>query len=94
MKKCQLPRSRILEILLEVEEGRVASVVEACARYGVSRQTFYVWRAKYGHLNNDVRDLRRLQAETRELRHLVQLQRQTVEALQQRIALTGSGVRA
>lgn len=90
MKKCQLPRSRILEILLEVEEGRAASVVEVCARHGVSRQTFYVWRAKYGHFNDETQTLRRLQAEARELRRLVNLQRQTMEALRQRIELTGA----
>ena len=38
--------AQIIRILKEVEGG--TSVAEVCRKYGVSEQTVYRWRSKYG----------------------------------------------
>ena len=53
-----MPRSRfteekIIRILNESEAG--AKTAELCRRHGVSNQTFYLWRKKYGGM--DVSDV-------------------------------------
>jgi putative transposase len=43
-----------------------------CRRVGISEQTFYRWKAKYGGLEvNEARRLRELEDENRRLKHAV-----------------------
>ena len=45
---------------------------DVCRRHGISRQTFYRWRAKYGGLEvSEARRLRQLEDENRRLKQLV-----------------------
>ena len=46
--KARFSRSQILEFLRGIDEGRERSIASACARIGISRQTYYDWRAQYG----------------------------------------------
>lgn len=46
--KARFSRSEILEFLRGIDEGRERSIASACARIGISRQTYYDWRAQYG----------------------------------------------
>ena len=43
-----------------------------CRRAGISRETFYRWKSKYGGMDvNEARRLRQLEEENRQLKHLV-----------------------
>jgi len=47
-------------------------VLDVCRKYGVSEQTFYRWRKKYGGLEtSELRRLKQLEAEDRKLKQLV-----------------------
>lgn len=64
-----MPRSRfteekIIRILKESEAG--AKTAELCRRHGISKQTFYLWRKKYGGMDvSDAKRLKQLEAENR-----------------------------
>jgi len=53
---------RIIGILEEAEAGGKST--ELCRRHGISEQTFYRWKSKYGGLEvNEARRLRQLEHE-------------------------------
>lgn len=70
-----MPRSRfseekIVKILQESEAG--AKTGELCRRHGISNQTFYAWRKKYGGMQvSDVKRLKELEEENRRLKKAV-----------------------
>ena len=68
MKK--YPEEKIIMILKEVEAG--AKVGETCRKYGISKNTFYNWRAKYGGMEvSDLQHMRDLEDENSRLKKLV-----------------------
>ena len=56
MKKGRFNEAQIIAILKEQEQGQ--KVAELCRKHGISPQTFYSWKSKYGGM--DVDELRRL----------------------------------
>ena len=61
---------QIIGILKEAEAG--GKTTELCRRHGISEQTFYRWKAKYGGLEvNEARRLRQLEHENGRLKRLV-----------------------
>jgi putative transposase len=55
-----------------IREADRDSVAELSKRHGVSEQTIYVWRKRFGELRSeDVRRLRQLETENARLRKLV-----------------------
>jgi putative transposase len=70
-----MPRKRYSEeqiatILKENEAG--ISAVELSRRYGVSSNTFYKWKNKFGGMEvSDMRRQRQLEDENRRLKHIV-----------------------
>ena len=58
MRPSGFNEEQIIAILREQETG--AATVDVCRKHGVSRATFYKWKAKYGGLK--VSDARRLKA--------------------------------
>jgi putative transposase len=45
---------------------------EVCRQHGISEQTFYRWKAKFGGLESgDAKKLKQLEEENRKLKHVV-----------------------
>jgi putative transposase len=59
-----------------------AATKELCRRHGISEQTFYRWKAKFGGMEvSDAKKLRRLEDENRRLKHIVAEQALDIAAL-------------
>jgi putative transposase len=70
MKKVRYSEEQIIGILREAEAG--ISVPELCRKYGISDQTYYNWKAKYGGMTvSDAKKLKQLEDENRRLKHIV-----------------------
>jgi len=70
LKKSKFTEQQITLALKQVELG--IPVDEICRKYGISKQTFYRWRSKYGGLTaNELRRLRELEQENRRLKQIV-----------------------
>ncbi len=70
MKRSRFTEEQIIGILKEAEAG--ATGREVCRRYGISEQTLYRWKAKFGGLEaSDARRLKQLEAENAKLKRLV-----------------------
>lgn len=68
MKKTRYTESQIINILSEQESGRQLS--DLCREYGISQQTFYNWKNKYGGMDvNQLKKLKELEEENRKLKH-------------------------
>jgi len=70
MRKRRFTDEQIISILKESQAG--SGTDELCRRHGVSRQTFYSWRKRFGGLEvSDAQRLRRLEDENRKLKQLI-----------------------
>ncbi len=70
MKGKRFTVEQIIGVLKEAEAG--AKPLDLCRRHGISEQTFYRWKAKYGGLEvNEARRLRQLEDENSRLKQLV-----------------------
>ena len=70
MKKPRFTEQQIAHALRQAEQG--APAAEVCRKLGVSEQTFYRWRSKYGGMEvSDARKLKGLEEENRRLKHIV-----------------------
>jgi putative transposase len=70
MKKSKFTESQILFALKQSETG--VKVEEVCRKMGISEATFYNWKKKYGGLGvSELRKLRQLEEENRQLKQLV-----------------------
>lgn len=68
--KRRFTEEQIIGILREQEAG--SPVKEVTRRHGVSEQSFYRWKAKYGGLEvSEARRLRELEAENAKLKRLL-----------------------
>ena len=70
MKRGRYSEEQIIGILKETEAG--ATGREVCRRHGISEQTLYRWKAKFGGLEvSDARRLKQLESENAKLKRLV-----------------------
>ena len=69
-RKSKFTEEQIAYALKQAEAG--VPVAELCRKYGISEQTYYVWRKKYGGLTpSELQRLRQLEAENKKLKQLV-----------------------
>jgi putative transposase len=69
MRKARFSEEQMVAILREADREPVAAIAK---RHGVSEQTIYVWRKRFGGFEaNDVRRLKQLVAENARLKKLV-----------------------
>ena len=70
MKTSRFSEEKIIYALKQVESG--ATVQEVCRQMGVSTNTYYQWKRKYGGMGiSEARRLRLLEAENSRLRKLI-----------------------
>ncbi len=70
MKKTKHTEEKIIGAVKQLEAGRAAK--DIARELGVTDQTLYNWKAKYGGMEvSDVRKLRALEDENRRLKQLV-----------------------
>ncbi len=70
MRKSRFTEEQIIAILNEQERGM--KTAEVCRKYGISPNTFYKWKAKFGGMEvSDARKLKALETENVRLKKLL-----------------------
>jgi putative transposase len=69
MKGKRFAPTQIIKILKEHEAG--TEVTELIHKYGIARNTFYIWKSKFGGMeNNQIQKLKDLESENSKLKKL------------------------
>ncbi len=80
MKGKRYSEEQIIGVLKQSEAG--ARTGDLCRQLGISEQTFYRWKSKYGGLEiSEAKRLRQLEEENRRLKHIVAEQALDISAL-------------
>jgi len=70
MRKSRFTEEQIIGALKQVESG--VGLKDLCRQMGITEQTFYRWKSKFGGLEvNEAKRLRQLEDENRRLKHVV-----------------------
>jgi putative transposase len=70
MRKSRLNEAQIIGVVREQDSG--ATTAEVCRRHGISEQTFYRWKTKYGGMGpSDAQRPKSLEDENRRLKKLL-----------------------
>jgi putative transposase len=82
MKKTRFTEEQIVKILQQQEAGM--KVGEICREHGISDQTFYNWKAKYGGMTvSEIRRMKALETENLQLKKLVAEQALSIQGLKE-----------
>ncbi len=82
MRRSRFSEEQIVGVLKEQEAG--AELASLCRRHGISTQTFYRWKSKYGGLERtEARRLKVLEEENARLKRLVAEQALDNQALKE-----------
>jgi putative transposase len=85
MKKSRYKEEQIIAVLKEVDAG--AKLQDVIRRLGVSEQTYYRWKAKYGGMEvSDAKKLKSLEDENRRLKTMVADQALDIQMLKAVVA--------
>lgn len=70
MRKTRFTEEQMVAILHEQETG--TTVEDICRKHGISNQTFYAWKKKFGGMDaTDVKKMRTLEDENARLKRIV-----------------------
>jgi putative transposase len=82
MKGKRYSEEQIIRILKEVGDGK--AVADVCRKHGVSEQSVYRWRTKYGGMDvPELRRLKQLEEENRRLKVIVAEQAMDIQLLKE-----------
>ena len=85
MKKSRYKEEQIIAVLKEVDAG--AKVQDVVRRLGITEQTYYRWKAKFGGMEvSDAKKLKALEDENRRLKQMVADQALDLQALKAVVA--------
>ena len=88
MRRSKFTDEQILAIVNEGEAGR--KVADLCRTRGITEQTYYRWKAKFGGMVlSEMQRLKQLEDENRRLKHIVAEQTLDIQALKAVVAKSG-----
>jgi putative transposase len=71
VKQTRYTEAQIVDVLSQAAKGELTAI-EVCRINGISEQTFYRWKRRYGEMTtSEVRRLRELEAENARLKRLL-----------------------
>jgi len=92
MNRGRFSEEQIIAVLKEADTG--VKVADLCRKHGISDATFYNWRSRYGGLEvSELRRLRQLEEENRQLKGIVADQALDLRALKDVLTKNGYGPR-
>lgn len=80
MKVKRFTEEQIIKVLKQSESG--AATKELCRQYGITQQTFYRWKSKFGGMElSDAKKLKSLELENAKLKRIIADQALDIVAL-------------